>query len=48
MEHISFLPMPMMLILWEKTSILYRKKTEALSDASQEVGLETKYMLMSH
>jgi hypothetical protein len=43
--------MPMMFIQWEKTDTI-KKNTEALLDASKEVGLEmnrqkTKYMLMS-
>jgi hypothetical protein len=42
-----------MLIFWEKTYDTTQKNTEALLDASEEVGLEvnsekTKYMLMSH
>jgi hypothetical protein len=42
----------MMLIKWEKTKLPYRKKTEALLDASKEVGLEVnpgkaKYISMS-
>jgi hypothetical protein len=50
--HISFWPMLMMLIQWEKTDTI-KKNTEALLDASKEIGLEvnpetTKYMLMSH
>jgi hypothetical protein len=43
----------MTLLFWEKTWIPYRKNTEALLNAYEEVGLEvnlekTKYMLMSH
>jgi hypothetical protein len=50
MGHISF--WPMMIIFWEKTDTTH-KNSEALLDASKEVGLEvnpekTKYMLMSH
>jgi hypothetical protein len=42
----------MTLILWEKTQDTIKKNTEALLDASMEIGLEvnpekTKYMLMS-
>jgi hypothetical protein len=52
MGHISFWPMLMMLIFWEKTDTI-QKSTEALLDAGKEVGLEvnsekTTYMLMSH
>jgi hypothetical protein len=52
MGHISFWPMLMMLIFWEKTQDTIQKNTEAVLDASKEVGLEvnskkTKYMLLS-
>jgi hypothetical protein len=52
MGHISFWPMLMTLIQWEKTLIPYRKNTKALLDASKDVGLEvnpgkSKYMLAS-
>jgi hypothetical protein len=52
MGHISFWPMMMMLIFWEKTDTIQKNK-EALLDAGKEVGLEvksekTKYMLMTH
>jgi hypothetical protein len=51
MGHISFWPVLMALIFWEKTDSI-QKNTEAPLDASKEVGLEvnsvkTKYMLMS-
>jgi hypothetical protein len=51
MGHISFWPMHIMLIFWEKTQVPYRR-TQKLIDASKEVGLEvnsekTKYMLTS-
>jgi hypothetical protein len=51
MEHISFWSVLTMLICWIKTHIM--KKTEALLEASREVGLEinaekTKYMVVSH
>jgi hypothetical protein len=51
MGHISFWPMLMMLIFWEKTDTI-QKNTTALLDAGKEAGLEvnsekTKYMLMS-
>jgi hypothetical protein len=43
----------MTLISWEKNTDTIKKNTEALLEASKEVGLEvnqekTKYMLMSH
>jgi hypothetical protein len=49
MGHTNLSAMLMMLIWWEKRR--YHKNTEALLDASKEVGLEAnpekaKYMLM--
>jgi hypothetical protein len=53
MEHISFWSVLMMLIYWEKRINTIKKNTEALLDASGEVGLEvniekTKYVFKSH
>jgi len=52
MVHISFWPMPMMLIYWEEAYVLKKENAEALVAAAREIGLEvsgdkTKYMVMS-